>query len=247
MKDLYLSWKENPEGKTRYVVIPTKDNAANIDPEFLNDIEDKYKNTRLYRQEILGEILWESDEALFTTETLDTYRITEKELPELSQIVVAIDPAVTNTKTSDDTAITVCGIDEEGHGYILYSTAMKSSPNVWAQKAITLYDHYNADYIVCEVNNGGDLIRTTLEQARKNIPIKDVRAAKNKIARMEPISLLAEQGKVHLVGVHSNLEDQMVGYAGKGPSPNEYDSACWGLSCLMLGKTHRVTSQQFLL
>lgn len=248
MKSLYKQWEADNFGKTRYVIMPTQDNAANVDIEFIKDIEDKYKGTRLYRQEVLGEILWESEDALFSTELLDKYRVKEEDLPPLDVIVVSIDPAVTNTKTSDTTALTVCGLDKDGHGYVLYSSAVKANPLVWAQKAVALFDNYGASYVVVEVNNGGDLIKTTLEQVRRNLPIKEVRASTSKIARMEPISLLAEQGKVHIVGVQQELEDQLVRYNGKGPSPDLYDSACWGLSAIMLtGQKNTVKSTQFYL
>lgn len=238
IKELY---QRGLEGKdTRVVVMPTMDNAANVDQQFIEDIERKYKGTRLYRQEVLGEILWESDNALFSTELLDNTRVESQ--PELVSIIVSIDPAVTSSKTSDKTALVVCGLDSDGHGYILYSTSLKATPTVWARKAITLFDEYDADYIVVEVNNGGDLIRTTLEQERSNIPVKEVRASQNKVARMEPISLLAEQGKVHIVGVQEELEDQLVRYEGKGKSPDLYDAMCWGLTSLMLKKKKGVSS-----
>ena len=237
IKDFYERSIEEPDGKVRLVVMTSHENAANIDKEFLNDIDEQYKGTVLYRQEVLGEIIWASPDAMFTNETLDNYRVRDvNDVPELISTVVAIDPAVTNTKNSDSTAIVVCGIDADGHGYVLHSHSMKSSPNAWAQKAISIFDSYDADYIVVEVNNGGDLLKSTLQQARRNLPIKEVRASKAKTTRMEPISLLAEQGKVHIVGQQQGLEDQLVRYNGKGPSPDLFDAMCWGLSSLMLKK-----------
>lgn len=245
IKELYKSWEENPEGLIRVTTGSTLDNAANLGAAYISSVKKRYAGTRLEQQEIHGKILWDSEDALFTTDTLEKYRA--KEAPELVSIVVAVDPAVTNTKDSDTTAIVVCGIDSDGHGYVLYSHSMKSSPNIWAQKVIAVFDQFDADYVVIEVNNGGDLLKSTLEQARKNLPTKEVRASKGKITRMEPISLLAEQGRVHMVGYQQALEDQLVQYNGKGNSPDLYDAMCWGLSSLMLGKRSVVTSSEFLL
>lgn len=243
VKMLHAKSKDSP--LTRLVVMPTIDNASNIDANFLKDIEDKYKGTRLYRQEVLGEILWESDNALFSSENIDRDRVEGKDVPTLYKKVVAIDPAVTASKKSDTTALVVCGVDEEDHGYVLHSTSMKVSPSTWARAAVNLYDEFDCDYVVVETNNGGDLIRTTLEQERRGLPIKEVRAAVNKIARMEPISLLAEQGKVHIVGVQDKLEDQLVRYEGKGKSPDLYDAMCWGLTSLMISRKGRASSITF--
>jgi len=249
MKKLYTQWKENPEGKTRYVIIPTKDNAANIDPEFLNDIEDKYKGTRLYRQEVLGEILWESEDALFKSEQLDEYRVQES--PELSSIAIAVDVATTSKKSSDMTGIVISGLGVDGHGYVLSDKTMKGTPSQWSNKVVALYDYYSKiapTHIIVETNQGGDMIKHTLTQVRQNLPIKEVRAVKNKIARMEPISLLAEQGRVHMVGIHQELEDQLVGYSGKGPSPDRYDAMCYSITSLMINpKRNIVTSTEFYL
>ena len=245
IKDFYLDWKKDPNGRVRLVVMTSHENKANLDPEYFASVEARLKGTRLYRQEMLGEILWDSVDALFTQETIDKYRVKEEDQPEYINTVISIDPAVTNNKNSDHTALTVCSVDERLEGYVRYSKKMKCSPMTWAKMAVALYDEFEASHITVETNNGGDLIKSTLDQVRRNLPIKEVRASKNKIARMEPISLLAEQGKVHIVGHQPDLEDQLVQYNGKGQSPDLYDSACWGLTDLMLNKKNEVYSSEF--
>jgi phage terminase large subunit-like protein len=226
----------------------TYENSSNLDSRYIRALKEAYGETsQTAKQEIFGQIIWSSPDALFTMENLEKNRVKEEDLPPLVSRIVSIDPAVTASKTSDSTAIVVCGLDADGHGYVLHSTKMKCSPNQWAQRAIALYDEYDCDYVCVEVNNGGDLIRNSLEQIRRNIPIKEVRATVGKITRMEPIALLAERNKVHIVGSQPDLEAQLVEYDGSGRSPDLFDAMGWGLIQLMLGKTHRVTSQQFLL
>jgi phage terminase large subunit-like protein len=247
MKSLYKQWEEDKEGRVRYVIMPTQDNAANVDPEFIKDIEDKYKGTRLYRQEVLGEILWESEDALFSSELLDKYRVDEA--PELDAIAIAVDIATTSNKSSDDTGIIVGGRGVDNHGYVLDDKTMKGSPSQWANMVVSLYDHYSSiapAHVVIETNQGGDLIKHTLMQVRQNLPIKEVRANKSKIARMEPISLLAEQGKIHMVGYHEKLEEELVSYNGKGRSPNRFDAKCYAMTSLLINpKRNIVTSSEF--
>lgn len=238
---------EEKDPMYRLTVGSTYENSANLDKRYIAALKDAYgESSATARQEIHGEILWSQEGALFTIENLDQNRVQEKDLPLLVEKTVSVDPAVTSNKNSDHTALVVCGLDEEGHGYVLYSKKMKCSPAVWASKAVALYDEFDCDYITVEVNNGGDLIRSSLEQVRQNIPIKEVRASKNKISRMEPISLLAERNRVHIVGLQKELEDQLVEYAGKGSSPDLYDAACWGLTQLMLKTKRHVSSSEFL-
>jgi len=223
----------------------TMDNAANLGKRSVASMVARYKGTRMERQELYGEILWSSEDALFTNENLDEFRISLEALPEMVRIVVAVDPAVTNNKNSDSTAIVVAGMDARGHGYVLFDGTMKGTPSAWAKRTVALYDEYCADVVSVETNQGGDLVVSTLEQQRRNLPIKKIHASKSKIARMEPISLLAEQGKVHMVGYFKELEQQCVEYSGKGPSPDRYDAMCYALSELMLGKVSSASTSQF--
>lgn len=249
MKNFYKQWEQDPEGKTRYVIMPTKDNAANVDPEFIKDLDEKYKGTRLYRQEVLGEIIWESEDALFNSELLDEHRVSD--YPELQSIAIAVDVATTSKKTSDNTGIVVAGLGMNEHGYVLSDKTMKGTPSQWAERVVNLYDYYSQiapTHIVIETNQGGDLIKHTLNQIRFNLPIKEVRANKSKISRMEPVSLLAEQGRIHIVGNLPDLEDQLVSYDGKGSSPDRYDAMCYAITSLMVNpRRNRVISTEFYL
>ena len=109
-----------------------------------------------------AEVLEEAEGALWTTETLDECQIAREDLPHLNRIVVAIDPAVTSNAESDMTGIVVAGVDVNGKGYILGDYTDKLSPQGWAAKAISLYHQYQADRIVAEVNQGGDMVKTTI-------------------------------------------------------------------------------------
>lgn len=249
IKQLWTRYQEDPEGRIRLVVMPTKDNAANIDPEFIKDLDDSYKGTRLYRQEVLGEILWDSPDALFTPERLDEHRV--HEAPNLDKVIVSVDIAVTNKSTSDSTGIIVGGRGkDDGHGYCLFDGTMKANPLQWARRVIDLYDEYNAEYVACEVNQGGDLIETTLHQVRPGLPVKKITAKESKTVRMEPVSLLEEQGKIHLVGHFPELEDQLVQFTGKKGqrSPDRYDSFSMCMADLLLTKKRGIVrSQEFYL
>jgi phage terminase large subunit-like protein len=53
-----------------------------------------------------------------------------------------------------------------------------------------------ADRVIAEVNNGGDLVATTLRMIDPNAPFRSVHASRGKIVRAEPVAALYEQGRV---------------------------------------------------
>jgi len=214
----------------------TFDNIDNLAKPFLETIKKEYEGTRLGNQELYAEMLEEADGALWTTEVLDGCTVEQKDIPELNRIVVSIDPAVTSKTESDMTGVIVAGIDVNGIGYVLEDATDRYSPAEWAAKAISLYQEYSADRIVAERNQGGDMVRRTLEAEDEAVPIRLVHASRGKMARAEPISALYERGKVkHAKGL-DELETQMRTWEPLGSmgSPDRLDACVWALTDLML-------------
>jgi phage terminase large subunit-like protein len=213
----------------------TFDNAKNLAPSALLELQARYNGTRLGRQELYGEILEDQEGALWTRGLIDRNRVDKH--PPLSRIVVSIDPAVTNTEASDETGIIVAGCDAGGHGYILYDGSIKGSPLDWAQKAVSLFDQYKADSLLVEVNQGGDMVSAVLKQVRPTLPIREIRVHVGKKLRAEPVAAMYEQGRVHHVGDFVQLEDQMTNWTpADKDSPDRLDAMVQALSDL-LGKS----------
>ena len=214
----------------------TYDNSANLADTFLDAVRKTYEGTRLGRQELYAEILDEASGALWNRTLLHKCEIDRDEVPPLSRIVVAVDPAVTNKTDSDMTGIIVAGIDQEGTAYVIEDHTDRYSPKEWAAKAIQLYHDHMADRIVAERNQGGDMVRHTLHTEDENVPIKLVHASRGKMARAEPVSALYEQGKVKHVKGLNDLEDQMVQWEPLGSigSPDRLDAMVWALTDLSL-------------
>ena len=107
----------------------------------------------------------------------------------------------------------------------------------WCTKAVMLYRKWEADRIIGEVNNGGDLIETVLRTVDKNIPYKSVHATRDKLTRAEPVASVYEQGKAHHVGRFLELEYEMTTWEGKKgeKSPNRIDALVWGATETVLG------------
>jgi phage terminase large subunit-like protein len=155
-------------------------------------------------------------------------------VPEMGRIVVAVDPAVSSEAGSDEHGIIAAGIGEDGRGYVLDDTSTRGGPRHWAERAIATMDRWDADAIIVERNQGGDMVRHTLESVRPGVRVLEVVATRGKHVRAEPIAALYALDRVSHVGTFPKLEDQMcqmtaAGYEGEG-SPDRVDALVWGLS-----------------
>ena len=211
----------------------TFDNAANLAPTALTELKARYEGTRLGRQELYGEVIDDVEGALWTLTMIERDRV--KRLPDdIVRRVVSIDPAVTNNTDSDETGIVIVSRDRKGHGYVEADLSMRGTPNEWASRVVTAFDEYECDNIIVEVNQGGDMVSSTLRTVRPHLPIREVRATKGKRLRAEPISALYEQSRIHHVGVLDSLETQMTTWTPDDPkSPDRLDALVHGLTDLM--------------
>jgi phage terminase large subunit-like protein len=212
----------------------TYENIDNLAPSFKAEVLARYEGTRLGRQELYAELLDDAEYALWKRDQIDRLRVSKA--PELKRIVVAIDPAATETEDSDETGIIVGGIGYDGHGYILQDISGKYSPDGWAKLACAAYHYHKADRVVAETNNGGDMVLYTIRTADKTVPCKALHASRGKRVRAEPVAALYEQGKVHHVGQFQRLEDQLCAWEPEGDmrSPDRLDAMVWALTELML-------------
>jgi predicted phage terminase large subunit-like protein len=219
----------------------TYENAANLSDEYLEEIERTYAGTRIGRQELYGELLLDTPGALWTLAMIDPHRVAD--VPPLQRIVVAIDPAVTSGDDADMTGLVVAGLGYDGHLYVIADRTLRASPERWAQAAVDLFDEYEADRIVAEVNNGGDLVESVLRAIDPNVPVRSVHASRGKRVRAEPVAALYEQGRVHHAGALADLEDQLTGWTPEsGTSPDRLDALVWAITDLAIenpGKRRR--------
>lgn len=228
----------------------TYENSGNLAQSFLDQIKRRYEGTRLGRQELNAEVLDDVPGSLWTREMLDRARVSKSKLPDMQRVVVAIDPAAKSKETalSDsvaETGIVVCGLGVDGRGYVLDDQSCSLSPNGWARRAVAAYDLYEADAIVCETNQGGDMVKATIQSVRE-VPVIEVHASRGKVTRAEPIAALYEQNRVSHVGSFAGLEDQMVlftpsGIAGE-TTGDRVDGLVWGLTELFPSMISKVST-----
>ncbi len=214
-------------------------NAAHLAPGFLERIVARYAGTRLGRQELDGEFIEERADALWTRDMIEVAR--EDKPPALSRIVVAIDPPASSTHRADRCGLVCAGIDRDGIVHVLADESLDAArPARWARAAIVLYEKFEADQLVAEVNQGGDMVEAVIREAAARVPVTKVRATRGKYLRAAPVAQLYEQGRVRHCGAFPELEDEMCAFGPDGlpgsRSPDRLDALVWAITALALGK-----------
>lgn len=212
------------------------ENRANLSPVFYSSVIEPLLGTRLGRQEVFGEDIEDVEGALWSRVRLDANRV--QAIPALDRVVVAIDPAGTSKRTSDETGLVVCGCLGKGakaHGYVLEDLSGRYSPQEWARLAIDAYQRHRADRIVAEVNFGGEMVEAVLRSQSANVAYKALHASRGKAVRAEPVAALDEQGRAHMVGAHARLEDELCQWVPGDPeSPGRLDAMVWAMTELII-------------
>jgi len=224
----------DPATRTRQ--IRTTDNAQNLAPGFLDAMAKRYGGTRLGRQELDGEMIVDREDALWSRSLIEALKL--RDAGPLSRIVVAVDPPA-GAGAQSCCGIVVAGLDRQGRGVVLADCSVESaSPAGWAQAVVRAYRRFDADRILAEINQGGDMVAAVLRGIDAQVPVKTVRASRGKWLRAEPVAALYEQSRVVHAGSFPALEDQMCDFGpeglSSGRSPDRLDALVWALTALML-------------
>jgi len=193
---------------------------------------------RAWDEEILAKLLDEVKGALWQRAWIRRAKVVRDDC---QRIVVAIDPAVSTNKKSDQTGIVVAGKISDDLFAVLEDASGHYTPGEWAAKAVDLYRKWGADRVIGEKNNGGDLVETNLKNLAPHLPVSLVWASKGKFARAEPIAALYEMkdgrpGKIVHADVFPELETQMVTWTIDADfSPDRMDALVWALTELAGG------------
>lgn len=215
----------------------TQDNADHLAADFLAAMQEEYAGTRLGRQELDGEIVEDKPGALWSRGGLDALRIEKP--PPLKRIVVAVDPPASSSRRADACGIIAAGLDAANLVYVLADASLGAArPGEWARAALALYHKLEADALVAEVNQGGEMVAAVIAEADASVPVVTVRASRGKYLRAAPVAQLYEQGRVRHAGRFPALEDEMCAFGpdglAEGRSPDRLDALVWAIAELAL-------------
>jgi phage terminase large subunit-like protein len=214
------------------------DNEANLPDSFIAGLQNRYGASATGRQELDGEIIEDLTGALWTRALIERQRMATP--AQLVRVVVGVDPPAGGQEGM--CGIVVVGLDGAGRGHVLDDASVSTArPEEWARAVVNAADRWNADRVIAEINNGGDMVTALLRSVDAALPIMPVRASRGKVARAEPVASLYGERRVFHAAPFAALEDQLCGlmangvYAGPGSSPDRADALVWALTALMLG------------
>lgn len=183
-----------------------------------------------YRMEIMAEDVDEAPGALWSRAIIDQGRLAAHP-QQLFRVVVGVDPSATSD--GDEAGIVTAGsIGNEG--YVIADDSLQGSPLAWARAAVAAYHRHQADEIVAESNQGGEMVATTIATVDPNVRVRLVHANRGKQVRADPVAALYEHGRVHHIGHFHRLEDEMCLWLPGGPSPNRLDAMVYAITALKL-------------
>ena len=238
----------NPEDYATFSINPV-DTAQNLSPEYLAHLE--ALPARMRARFLEGKFADATPNALFPEEVIDRWRVLDGAVPDLTRVVVAIDPSGAGDEANADNdaiGVVVAGLGVDGNAYVLEDCTVKAGPATWGRVATSAFDRHQADCVVAETNYGGAMVQQTINVARPRTPFKAVTASRGKHVRAEPFSALYEAGKVRHVGMFAELEEELTafstsGYTG-GSSPNRADALIWALAALFPALTAPAKKEQ---
>ena len=230
-----LVQKLTTDTRVGQVVMGTRENLA-LSPEVVAELEAQYAGTRLGRQELEGEVLTDTPGALWTSAMLEEHRFTQAPPPEdLIRIVVGWDPATTSGENADEHGIVVAAqvAGDPAHFVVLDDRSGRFSPSEATRVVADAYDAWGADAVIAEGTGPQEWVTDYLRTAGHTFPVKTVQAKRGKRLRAEPVAMLSEQGRLHLVGAFPKLEDQMATWTPEAPgSPDRLDAMVWAITAL---------------
>lgn len=111
------------------------------------------------------------------------------------------------------------------HAVILADESIAGTPEVWGARVVEAYRKHNADGIVVEKNQGGDMVRSTIHAVDPTVKVEKITAEDSKSDRAEPVATLYARGWVHHYGHLGLLESQQTTWVpGEGKSPDRLDA-----------------------
>ncbi len=218
----------------------TMDNKSNLPPEYIDQLVRMYEGTALEQQELYGILLDFVEGALWRDSDLEP----KVPLPDDEKFlkVVSVDPGVTSG--GDATGIVVCYATNERKaehrtGWVVDDlTEPGLDPEEWAKNVVMAHHTHKGSVVVVEGNQGGELVRTVINQIDSSVPVITIHASKSKAARAEPVVIAYRMDRVKHVREFVELEDELTGWEpGSKWSPNRLDAMVHGLRTLLIDDT----------
>jgi phage terminase large subunit-like protein len=219
----------------------TFDNAKFLADGFLTRIASRFDGRAIGRQELYGDIIEEAPGALWTRALIERQRL-PRDTPKADyvEIVIGVDPPARSGAKADECGIIAVGRTAGGVIHVLADLSSQGeTPGEWSARVVSAFRRYEANRVVAEINNGGEMVMQVLRQNDPNLPVRNVTATRGKFLRAEPIAAAYERGAVFHLGAFEKLEDQLCTLTSDfdsrtaGFSPDRADALVWAIADLI--------------
>ena len=196
----------------------TSDNRGNLSEAYLDAVVSLYEGTALAAQELDGQMLDDVEGSLWSQDELDEDRVMS--LPATDDlfkpvVIVGVDPSVAENPRDECGIIVIIGTTEprlaDRHVYVMEDRSLHGSPDKWAEQ-VALAARKWGGVVVAEINQGGALVKTALENVDPGIRVVGVHSKVGKALRAEPVQMASQQHRVHMVGEMPVLEEQLISW-----------------------------------
>lgn len=231
----------------------TEDNAANLDPEALEEYLEA-KGTPLGKQELEGDVLEEAEGALWTRDAAkadaeqrgliipESGRLADDmgsivfadRTVELGRRIITLDPSE-GKEGNDEQGMCAVAIGRDKRYYVLYCRGDHLSPMAWLNAADGLHQRIRGDRVYWE-KNGALGFRTLLQQQFPHLPVGEIVAKQGKRLRAEPVAgVYARRLVTHVILPDNDLgplEAQMTSWTGAAgeESPGMIDTLVYAIT-----------------
>jgi len=220
----------------------TFENSGNLAPGFLAEVERLYAGTRLGEQELMGALLEAEEGAVWTRDMLKA--ACDARPPDgFEDIVVAVDPPAGAGARSDACGIIAAGRTGAGAGRLCHvladATVQGLKPLDWGRCVVRAAHAVDARQIIAEANQGGEMVRHTLDAAGCDRPVRLVHARLGKRERASPVAALYDKGAVRHAGRFDALETELCAFGtdAQDGSPDRVDALVWAVWALMIERS----------
>ena len=196
----------------------------------------KQSDPERYSHIYLGEPERAGKDSLFPDNLLKTQtKIVSFERENYSSVIIAIDPATTNSDHSNEYGVMIMGLRPNGTADIIDDLSDNFSVSEFASTVAGAYDAYKANACVIETNAGGDFVKSTILSACPHAHIIEVKATHDKVYRAQPVANYLSMGRLFFIKNLPTLKNQLSrmtrrGFIGhSGESPDRVDALAWGV------------------
>lgn len=247
MRTLMDEAKDTENSSVRLITGKTSDNT-NLSSIYRDQIYGSFEGTSIARQELDGIMLDDDPEgAIWSPGVIDKNRVlVPPDTEEFNSFVkkiplklIAVDPSVSN-QPRDLCGIVVVGATKNKemyrrHAYVIEDASMQAPSDVWVKKVVELAVKYNAP-VAIEVNQGGDTFEKMIKSENEGVVVVPIKSTKSKAVRAEGAAIPYQQGRVHHINNHSDLELQMTTWEPEitKKSPDRVDALVHGITSLLI-------------